>query len=168
MPSDRRDTLFTDTLLGRHTMKKDNHPKLTFPLTPINKTERVCHVYFKPNTQQAEIYTECGNETQIVTPITRKDAIAIVNALRELFDLSSHEQQAIDLLDDKMQRLDVVAENMMNVAIVNAMYENGIRRAVLTPSRIVSGMVPRYTIESDRDQLTYVLEEDPLNERTES
>lgn len=67
-----------------------------------------------------------------------------------------------------MQRLDVVAENMMNVAIVNAMYENGIRRAVLTPSRIVSGMVPRYTIESDRDQLTYVLEEDPLNERTES
>lgn len=149
-------------------MKKENHPKLTFPLSPINKTERVCHVYFKPNTQQAEIYTECGKENQIVTPITLKDAIAIVNALRELFDLCSHEQQAIDLLDAKMQRLDAMAENMMNVAIVNAMYENGIRRAVLTPSRIVSGMVPQYTIESDRDQITYVLEEDPLNERTES
>lgn len=175
MPSDRRDTLFTDTLLGRYTMKKTDHPKHTIVLSSINGIDRQCHVYLKPSLEvngerAAEIYTERtdGVEEQLLTPITRSDAKAIIKVLYELFDLTSEEQQAIDLLDAKMQRLDVISENIAHIAIANVMYENGIRRAVLTPSRIVSGMAPAYTIESDRDQLTYVLTEDPLNERTES
>ncbi|QND44235.1 hypothetical protein [Providencia phage vB_PreS-PatoteraRojo] len=118
--------------------------------------------------QAAEIYTERkdGKDTQILTPITRTDAKRIIKALSDLFGFADEEQQAIDLLDAKMQRLDVISENIAHIAIANVMYENGIRRAVLTPSRIVSGMAPAYTIESDRDQLTYVLTEDPLNERT--
>lgn len=173
MPSDRRDTLFTDTLLGRYTMKKLDHPIPSVALTPINGVERKACIYLKPvlevnGEQAAEIFTEKkdNSEFQILTPITRSDAKTIIKALRELFDLASEEQQAIDLLDAKMQRLDAISENIAHIAIANVMYENGIRRAVLTPSRIVSGMAPAYTIESDRDQLTYVLTEDPLNERT--
>lgn len=154
-------------------MKKDNHPKLTFALSPINGIDRQGHAYLKADkgrskAQVAEIYTERmdGVEEQLITPITRKDAIAIVKALYELFDLTTDEQIAIGLLDAKMQRIDSFAENMAHVAIANVMYENGIRRAVLTPSRIMAGMVPKYTIETAPDQLVYLLDEDPLNERT--
>lgn len=176
MPSDRRDTLFTDTLLGRYAMKNTDHPDTTFAaLSSIHGVERQCYVYMKPGLevngeQAAEILTERkdGKDTQLLTPITRSDAKRIIKALSDLFGFTNEEQQAVDLLDAKMQRLDAISENIAHVAIANVMYENGIRRAVLTPSRIVSGMAPTYTIESDRDQIIYQLTEDPLNERTDS
>lgn len=103
-----------------------------------------------------------GAET--IEHITKDDAIKIIAGLRDVFDIASTELQMIEVLQNQLDASQSLIESLSSVTVANIMYENGLRTAVLTPSRIVSGLTPAMEIDATRpDQITYKLKEEPLN-----
>lgn len=105
-----------------------------------------------------------SEEYKAIGRITRADAETIIRQLRAVFDIPNEERQMIELLQNQLDASQELIENLSAVTVANIMYENGLRTAVLTPSRIVSGLTPALEIDATRpDQVKYILKEEPLN-----
>lgn len=140
-------------------------------LTPNqNGLERRAHVYRNirrrgfPLTAAIDIYAENGDSYSL-NGITKSDAKAIIEALSEVLDLPDESAMLADALQKQADNTQARFESLVSLTVANVMFENGLRRAVMTPSRIVGGAVPRVRVISDKpDLLEYELLEDPLNE----
>lgn len=115
--------------------------------------------------KRASITIESENgDCNLVPNLTITDARDIIKGLREVFDIPNEERQMIELLQNQLDASQELIENLSAVTVANIMYENGLRTAVLTPSRIVSGLTPALEIDATRpDQVKYILKEEPLN-----
>lgn len=111
-----------------------------------------------------EMVRESDNINTSLDNITRSDAEVIIRQLRSAFDIPNEERLMIALLQNQLDASQELIENLSAVTVANIMYENGLRTAVLTPSRIVSGLTPALEIDAARpDQVKYILKEEPLN-----
>ncbi|HFW0241363.1 TPA: hypothetical protein ACIAR9_000982 [Salmonella enterica subsp. enterica serovar Poona] len=143
-------------------MKTTHHP---IELSPVRDIARTAFVYKKPGQKSGEIYIEKANgDTEIVTPLTRADAIALIAGLRSAFDIPDENAEKVELLQRTLDRTQEHIESISLVTAANIMFENGLRTAVLTPSRLITGQMPDLEIDATRpDTITYRLKEEPLN-----
>lgn len=143
-------------------MKTTHHP---IELSPVRDLARTAFVYKKPGQKTGEIYIEKANgDTEIVTPLTRADAIALIAGLRSAFDIPDENAEKVELLQRRLDQTQEHIESISLVTAANIMYENGLRTAVLTPSRLITGQMPDLEIDATRpDTITYRLKEEPLN-----
>ncbi|HFD8860774.1 TPA: hypothetical protein ACF60C_004236 [Salmonella enterica] len=143
-------------------MKTTHHP---IELSPVRDIARTAFVYKKPGQKDGEIYIEKANgDTEIVTPLTRADAIALIAGLRSAFDIPDENAEKVELLQRRLDQTQDHIESISLVTAANIMYENGLRTAVLTPSRLITGQMPDLEIDATRpDTITYRLKEEPLN-----
>ncbi|HHC2198891.1 TPA: hypothetical protein ACOSKI_004446 [Salmonella enterica] len=143
-------------------MKTTHHP---IELSPVRDIARTAFVYKKPGQKDGEIYIEKANgDTEIVTPLTRADAIALIAGLRSAFDIPDENAEKVELLQRRLDQTQEHIESISLVTAANIMYENGLRTAVLTPSRLITGQMPDLEIDATRpDTITYRLKEEPLN-----
>ncbi|EDW7725041.1 hypothetical protein GTR06_004552 [Salmonella enterica] len=143
-------------------MKTTHHP---IELSPVRDIARTAFVYKKPGQKSGEIYIEKANgDTEIVTPLTRADAIALIAGLRSAFDIPDENAEKVELLQRRLDQTQEHIESISLVTAANIMYENGLRTAVLTPSRLITGQMPDLEIDATRpDTITYRLKEEPLN-----
>lgn len=108
--------------------------------------------------------TKSNEDVDGLYHITKDDAFKIIAGLRDVFDIASEERQMIELLQSQLEASQGLIESLSTVTVANIMFENGLRTAVLTPSRIVSGLTPALEIDATRpDQVKYILKEEPLN-----
>lgn len=108
--------------------------------------------------------TDYDEDIETLGRFNRSDAEVIIRQLRSAFDIPDEERQMVDLLQNQLDASQELIENLSAVTVANIMYENGLRTAVLTPSRIVSGLTPALEIDATRpDQVKYILKEEPLN-----
>ncbi|ECK3505817.1 hypothetical protein MX472_004496 [Salmonella enterica] len=142
---------------------KTTHPPIE--LSPVRDIARTAFVYKKPGQKDGEIYIEKDNgDTEIVTPLTRADAIALIAGLRSAFDIPDENAEKVELLQRRLDQTQEHIESISLVTAANIMYENGLRTAVLTPSRLITGQMPELEIDATRpDTITYRLKEEPLN-----
>lgn len=143
-------------------MKTTHHP---IELSPVRDITRTAFIYKKPGQKDGEIYIEKDNgDTEIVTPLTRADAIALIAGLRSAFDIPDENSEKVELLQRTLDRTQEHIESISLVTAANIMFENGLRTAVLTPSRLITGQMPELEIDATRpDTITYRLKEEPLN-----
>ncbi|END3175354.1 hypothetical protein ABL052_004573 [Salmonella enterica] len=143
-------------------MKTTHHP---IELSPVRDIARTAFVYKKPGQKSGEIYIEKANgDTEIVTPLTLADAIALIAGLRSAFDIPDENAEKVELLQRRLDQTQEHIESISLVTAANIMYENGLRTAVLTPSRLITGQMPDLEIDATRpDTITYRLKEEPLN-----
>ncbi|UJQ43660.1 hypothetical protein [Salmonella phage STM1 BHU] len=143
-------------------MKTTHHP---IELSPVRDIARTAFVYKKPGQKSGEIYIEKANgDTEIATPLTRADAIALIAGLRSAFDIPDENAEKVELLQRRLDQTQEHIESISLVTAANIMYENGLRTAVLTPSRLITGQMPDLEIDATRpDTITYRLKEEPLN-----
>lgn len=139
-----------------------------FELTAIRGIRRNCHVYLKRGGKEAEILFEKDNgDTEIVSSFNRSEAEKLIACLRHVFDIPHTESMVVDALQNKLDRIEDLTSEIVNVAIANLMYENGIKRAVLTPGAIIQRNAPSVRVEATRANLVeYILEGEPLNAHT--
>lgn len=143
-------------------MKTTHHP---IELSPVRDITRTAFIYKKPRQNDGEIYIEKDNgDTEIVTPLTRADAIALIEGLRSAFDIPDENAEKVELLQRRLDQTQDHIESISLVTAANIMFENGLRTAVLTPSRLITGQMPELEIDATRpDTITYRLKEEPLN-----
>lgn len=143
-------------------MKTTHHP---IELSPVRDITRTAFIYKKPRQKDGEIYIEKDNgDTEIVTPLTRADAIALIEGLRSAFDIPDENAEKVELLQRRLDQTQDHIESISLVTAANIMFENGLRTAVLTPSRLITGQMPELEIDATRpDTITYRLKEEPLN-----
>lgn len=97
-------------------------------------------------------------------PLTRADAIALIAGLRAAFDPPDENAEKVELLQRRLDQTQDHIESISLVTAANIMFENGLRTAVLTPSRLITGQMPELEIDATRpDTITYRLKEEPLN-----
>lgn len=142
---------------------KTTHPPIE--LSPVRDITRTAFIYKKPGQKDGEIYIEKDNgDTEIVTPLTRADAIALIAGLRSAFDIPDENAEKVELLQRRLDQTQDHIESISLVTAANIMFENGLRTAVLTPSRLITGQMPELEIDATRpDTITYRLKEEPLN-----
>ncbi|EAM4232804.1 hypothetical protein EAN16_20890 [Salmonella enterica] len=143
-------------------MKTTHHP---IELSPVRDIARTAFIYKKPGQKDGEIYIEKDNgDTEIITPLTRADAIALIAGLRAAFDIPDDNAEKVELLQRRLDQTQDHIESISLVTAANIMFENGLRTAVLTPSRLITGQMPELEIDATRpDTITYRLKEEPLN-----
>lgn len=92
------------------------------------------------------------------------DAMALISALKESFGIRDTEDELRLLLQSKEDNVEQYIESFTTTCIANVMYENGLKTAVLTPSRILSGEVPNVEIDNTiMGAIKYTLLGEPLN-----
>lgn len=92
------------------------------------------------------------------------DAMALIAALKESFGIRDTEDELRRLLQSKEDNVEQYIESFTATCIANVMYENGLKTAVLTPSRILSGEVPNVEIDNTvMGAIKYTLLGEPLN-----
>lgn len=127
---------------------------------------RMLHTYLnraRPTSGEVIIERESG-DTDLLPNITKADAVKIIDALRHTFDIPDHNANIAEALRQQAENAAAKAEELILTTVANLMYENGMRTACLTPSRILASMTPAVAIDATRpDLITYVLKEDPLN-----
>lgn len=143
-------------------MKTTHHP---IELSPVRDIARTAFVYKKHGQKDGEIYIEKANgDTEIITPLKRADAIALIAGLRAAFDIPDENAEKVELLQRRLDQTQDHIESISLVTAANIMFENGLRTAVLTPSRLITGQMPELEIDATRpDTITYRLKEEPLN-----
>lgn len=157
----KNDTLPNEDVTdGITTEISDGTSEARFITTRLMKTSRKKEVAI---TLTEMVHGEGYHYTKIHY-ITKSDAETIIRQLRSAFDIPNEERQMIELLQNQLDASQELIENLSAVTVANIMYENGLRTAVLTPSRIVSGLTPALEIDATRpDQVKYILKEEPLN-----
>ncbi|ECA9746828.1 hypothetical protein EUC00_19885 [Salmonella enterica subsp. enterica serovar Haduna] len=143
-------------------MKTTHHP---IELSPVRDIARTAFVHKKHGRKDGEIYIEASNGNRShVHPLTRADAIALIAGLRSAFDIPDDNAEKVELLQRRLDQTQDHIESISLVTAANIMYENGLRTAVLTPSRLITGQMPELEIDATRpDTITYRLKEEPLN-----
>lgn len=148
-------------------MKKKNHP-LSVTLTR-DHNEYIAKGLTKSIMLQsaeggADLSIGKGAGVIHVGTINRHDAMALIAALKESFGFRDTEDELRLLLQSKEDNVEQYIESFTTTCIANVMYENGLKTAVLTPSRILSGEVPNVEIDNTiMGAIKYTLLGEPLN-----
>lgn len=134
----------------------------TFELS--NKT-REGFVGFASDKSTGHIRIESDNgDTEILSKLTRDDAIALIGALQRAFDIPDRAAELEQLLEMREETNLNIMEKAVMAGIANIMYENGLKRATITPQNVMSGFVPSLSIDvSVPGVVIYTLNGEPLN-----
>lgn len=99
-----------------------------------------------------------------ISRLTRDDAIALIGALQRAFDIPDRAAELELLLEMREETTLNLMEKSVMAGIANIMYENGLKRATITPQNVMSGFVPSLSIDvSVPGVVIYTLNGEPLN-----
>lgn len=120
---------------------------------------------FSHDDQSGFIKVESPNgDIDAIGQLTRDDAIALIGALQRAFDIPDRAAELEQLLDMREETNQNIVEKAVMAGIANIMYENGLKRATITPQNVMSGFVPSLSIDvSVPGVVIYTLNGEPLN-----
>lgn len=147
-------------------MSYDDQKKTSEIMPGYPELARVLHTYRKPGQQDGEIMIEHPDPkfAQLMTPITRDDAITLIRMLQHTFDIPDRAAELELLLEMREETTLNLMEKSAMAGIANIMYENGLKRATITPQNVMSGFVPSLSIDvSVPGVVIYTLNGEPLN-----
>lgn len=105
-----------------------------------------------------------NGDIDAISRLTRDDAIALIGALRRAFDIPDRAAELELLLEMREETTLNTMEKSVMAGIANIMYENGLKRATITPQNVMSGFVPSLSIDvSVPGVVIYTLNGEPLN-----
>lgn len=115
--------------------------------------------------QRGSIRVESPNgDIDAISRLTRDDAIALIAALQRAFDIPDRAAELELLLEMREETTLNIMEKSVMAGIANIMYENGLKRATITPQNVMSGFVPSLSIDvSVPGVVIYTLNGEPLN-----
>lgn len=115
--------------------------------------------------QRGSIRVESPNgDIDAINRLTRDDAIALIGALQRAFDIPDRAAELELLLEMREETTLNIMEKSVMAGIANIMYENGLKRATITPQNVMSGFVPSLSIDvSVPGVVIYTLNGEPLN-----
>lgn len=115
--------------------------------------------------QRGYIKVESPNgDIDAISRLTRDDAIALIAALQRAFDIPDRAAELEQLLELREETNQNIMEKAVMAGIANIMYENGLKRATITPQNVMSGFVPSLSIDvSVPGVVIYTLNGEPLN-----
>lgn len=115
--------------------------------------------------QRGSIRVESPNGyIDAISRLTRDDAIALIGALQRAFDIPDRAAELELLLEMREETNQNIVEKAVMAGIANIMYENGLKRATITPQNVMSGFVPSLSIDvSVPGVVIYTLNGEPLN-----
>ena len=140
----------------------------SFELTNKN---RECHIGFQPDIGIGHVRVESGDirNSEVISGLTRDDAIALIGALQQSFDIPDRAAELEQLLEMREETNQNIMEKAVMAGIANIMYENGLKRATITPQNVMSGFVPSLSIDvSVPGVVIYTLNGEPLNGKPDS
>lgn len=120
---------------------------------------------FSHDDQSGFIKVESPNgDIDAIGQLTRDDAIALIGALQRAFDIPDRAAELELLLEMREETTLNLMEKSVMAGIANIMYENGLKRATITPQNVMSGFVPSLSIDvSVPGVVIYTLNGEPLN-----
>lgn len=105
-----------------------------------------------------------NGDIDAISRLTRDDAIALIGALQRAFDIPDRAAELELLLEMREETTMNLMEKSVMAGIANIMYENGLKRATITPQNVMSGFVPSLSIDvSVPGVVIYTLNGEPLN-----
>lgn len=121
--------------------------------------------WYSHDDQLGFIKVESPNgDVDAISQLTRDDAIALIGALQRAFDIPDRAAELEQLLDMREETNQNIVEKAVMAGIANIMYENGLKRATITPQNVMSGFVPSLSIDvSVPGVVIYTLNGEPLN-----
>lgn len=121
--------------------------------------------WYSHDDQLGFIKVESPNgDIDAISQLTRDDAIALIGALQRAFDIPDRAAELEQLLDMREETNQNIVEKAVMAGIANIMYENGLKRATITPQNVMSGFVPSLSIDvSVPGVVIYTLNGEPLN-----
>lgn len=121
--------------------------------------------WYSHDDQLGFIKVESPNgDIDAISQLTRDDAIALIGALQRAFDIPDRAAELEQLLDMREETNQNIMEKAVMAGIANIMYENGLKRATITPQNVMSGFVPSLSIDvSVPGVVIYTLNGEPLN-----
>lgn len=121
--------------------------------------------WYSHDDQLGFIKVESPNgDIDAISQLTRDDAIALIGALQRAFDIPDRAAELELLLEMREETTLNLMEKSVMAGIANIMYENGLKRATITPQNVMSGFVPSLSIDvSVPGVVTYTLNGEPLN-----
>lgn len=110
-----------------------------------------------------------NGDIDAISRLTRDDAIALIGALQRAFDIPDRAAELELLLEMREETTLNIMEKSVMAGIANIMYENGLKRATITPQNVMSGFVPSLSIDvSVPGVVIYTLNGEPLNGKADS
>lgn len=130
-----------------------------------NDREATVARWYSHDDQLGFIKVESPNgDIDAISRLTRDDAIALIGALQRAFDIPDRAAELEQLLDMREETNQNIVEKAVMAGIANIMYENGLKRATITPQNVMSGFVPSLSIDvSVPGVVIYTLNGEPLN-----
>ena len=121
--------------------------------------------WYRHDDQLGFIKVESPNgDIDAISRLTRDDAIALIGALQRAFDIPDRAAELELLLEMREETTLNLMEKSVMAGIANIMYENGLKRATITPQNVMSGFVPSLSIDvSVPGVVIYTLNGEPLN-----
>lgn len=121
--------------------------------------------WYSHDDQLGFIKVESPNgDIDAISRLTRDDAIALIGALQRAFDIPDRAAELELLLEMREETTLNLMEKSVMAGIANIMYENGLKRATITPQNVMSGFVPSLSIDvSVPGVVIYTLNGEPLN-----
>ena len=121
--------------------------------------------WYSHDDQLGFIKVESPNgDIDAIGQLTRDDAIALIGALQRAFDIPDRAAELELLLEMREETTLNIMEKSVMAGIANIMYENGLKRATITPQNVMSGFVPSLSIDvSVPGVVIYTLNGEPLN-----
>ena len=121
--------------------------------------------WYSHDEQRGSIRVKSPNgDIDAISRLTRDDAIALIGALQRAFDIPDRAAELEQLLDMREETTLNLMEKSVMAGIANIMYENGLKRATITPQNVMSGFVPSLSIDvSVPGVVLYTLNGEPLN-----
>lgn len=130
-----------------------------------NDREATVARWYSHDDQLGFIKVESPNgDIDAISQLTRDDAIALIGALQRAFDIPDRAAELELLLEMREETTLNLMEKSVMAGIANIMYENGLKRATITPQNVMSGFVPSLSIDvSVPGVVIYTLNGEPLN-----
>lgn len=121
--------------------------------------------WYSHDDQLGFIKVESPNgDIDAIRRLTRDDAITLIGALQRAFDIPDRAAELEHLLEMREETNQNIVEKAVMAGIANIMYENGLKRATITPQNVMSGFVPSLSIDvSVPGVVIYTLNGEPLN-----
>lgn len=126
--------------------------------------------WYSHDDQLGFIKVESPNgDIDAISRLTRDDAIALIGALQRTFDIPDRAAELEQLLTMREETNLNIMEKAVMAGIANIMYENGLKRATITPQNVFAGFVPSLSIDvSVPGVVVYTLDGEPLNAKTDT
>lgn len=149
-------------------MKKDKGQRAMAEQMPGHpELCRVLHTYLYAGQTDGEIGIDdraTPEEASVLPNITRDDATLLIRMLQHTFDIPDRAAELEQLLTMREETNRNIMEKAVMAGIANIMYENGLKRATITPQNVMSGFVPSLSIDvSVPGVVIYTLNGEPLN-----